>query len=234
MNSTGNSTPGTSLIVAALDGLVTSAQPAVVFTALTRVLVPLLCHECTVTIVEEQMPGYRIVHPDTPFTGGESSLGTAQGQCRTPEPSALHIAIVGQLDSPPSYRGTLSCIWHGGHRPDTAEVALAQLAVDRAVNAVHRERTAAALALAETKVENLQIALATSRQIGVAIGVLMNRYLIRSDDAFALLRTASQHSHQKLRDIAAQVVETGELPPLTQDRTGPTTKRLHAVRRAQP
>lgn len=62
--------------------------------------------------------------------------------------------------------------------------------------------------------EQLEAALASSRQIGTAIGILMARELVTSDEAFAQLRDASQHLNRKLRDIAAIVAETGELPRL--------------------
>ena len=62
--------------------------------------------------------------------------------------------------------------------------------------------------------EQLEAALASSRQIGTAIGILMARRLVTSDEAFAQLRDASQHLNRKLRDIAAIVTETGELPRL--------------------
>jgi hypothetical protein len=35
---------------------------------------------------------------------------------------------------------------------------------------------------------------------------------VTREDAFLLLRSASQHLHLKLRDVAADVVETGTLP----------------------
>jgi transcriptional regulator with GAF, ATPase, and Fis domain len=65
---------------------------------------------------------------------------------------------------------------------------------------------------AERKVENLEVALESSRQIGAAMGILMARKLVTKDQAFELLKTASQHLHRKLRDIAAEVIETGEVP----------------------
>lgn len=61
---------------------------------------------------------------------------------------------------------------------------------------------------------NLEVALSTSRQIGMAMGVLMAHHKITEDEAFALLRLASQALHRKLRDIAAEVAETGTLPEL--------------------
>jgi hypothetical protein len=69
-----------------------------------------------------------------------------------------------------------------------------------------------ALYEAEDHAANLETALQTSREIGAAVGVLMAHHKIAQDDAFTLLRTASQGLHRKLRDIAAEVVETGSLP----------------------
>lgn len=71
-----------------------------------------------------------------------------------------------------------------------------------AVNQVVRER----------EVNDLGAALGSSRQIGTAIGVLMARYKVTSEHAFELLSRASQHLNRKLRDVAADVALTGELP----------------------
>ncbi len=68
-------------------------------------------------------------------------------------------------------------------------------------------------ALNEQRVGQLQTALETSRQIGTAMGILMARDLVTSQEAFALLRKASQHLNRKLRDVAAEVEFTGTLPP---------------------
>lgn len=40
----------------------------------------------------------------------------------------------------------------------------------------------------------------------------MARELVSSDEAFELLRSASQHLNRKLRDVAAEIAATGELP----------------------
>lgn len=61
------------------------------------------------------------------------------------------------------------------------------------------------------KVENLEIALKNSREIGIAMGVLMTNHKITREQAFDLLRVASQHTHRKLAAIAAEVVDTGDL-----------------------
>lgn len=66
--------------------------------------------------------------------------------------------------------------------------------------------------LREQDARNFAAALSSSRQIGTAIGILMAQRKVSSDEAFALLRAASQQLNRKLRDIAAEVEETGELP----------------------
>jgi GAF domain-containing protein len=63
--------------------------------------------------------------------------------------------------------------------------------------------------------ENLHAALTSSRQIGTAIGIIMARRLVTSSEAFELLREASQNLNRKLRDIAAEVEQTGTLPVTT-------------------
>lgn len=76
--------------------------------------------------------------------------------------------------------------------------------------------------LAEKRMGNLETALQSSRQIGTAMGILMARGLLTSEQAFDKLATASQHLNRKLRDIAAEVQLTGELPSLpgAADRAG--------------
>ena len=64
----------------------------------------------------------------------------------------------------------------------------------------------------EASAEHLRTALESSRQIGMAIGILMARHLMTSDQAMAALRRASNHLQRKVRDIAVDVTETGQLP----------------------
>jgi hypothetical protein len=64
------------------------------------------------------------------------------------------------------------------------------------------------------KIMHLNRALESNREIGVAIGILMARTLTTQDEAFTRLRVASQHLHLKLRDIAQEVIHTGDLPVL--------------------
>jgi hypothetical protein len=61
------------------------------------------------------------------------------------------------------------------------------------------------------RANNLEQALASNRQIGIAMGILMTRHLVTSQEAFDLLRVASQHTHRKVAAVALDVVETGML-----------------------
>lgn len=82
--------------------------------------------------------------------------------------------------------------------------ALASLAVSSAQSHEDDERQA----------NDLRAALVTREVIGQAQGILMERERITSDQAFDVLRRASQHLNLKLREIAQALVDTGEGPDL--------------------
>lgn len=65
---------------------------------------------------------------------------------------------------------------------------------------------AAAFAAQTELAEQLRQAVATREVIGKAIGILMEREGIDDEAAFTMLRTASQNSNLKLRDIAEELV----------------------------
>ena len=48
------------------------------------------------------------------------------------------------------------------------------------------------------------------------MGILMGQHRITRDEAFSMLRVASQHSARKLSDLATEVADTGtlSLPPI--------------------
>ena len=58
---------------------------------------------------------------------------------------------------------------------------------------------------------NLEKALETNRQIGMAVGVIMTTYRLTPERSFELLRLASMNRNRKLRDVAESVVLTGAL-----------------------
>jgi AmiR/NasT family two-component response regulator len=64
----------------------------------------------------------------------------------------------------------------------------------------------------QQKVEQLEEALETRTVIGQALGMLMERFDMGKDEAFAFLVRCSSHENRKLHVIATQVVETRRLP----------------------
>ncbi len=65
--------------------------------------------------------------------------------------------------------------------------------------------------LARGRARNLLRGLESNREIGVAIGILMQERQITRDAAFDVLRAASQHSNRKLSEVASEVADTGIL-----------------------
>jgi GAF domain-containing protein len=91
-------------------------------------------------------------------------------------------------------------------------VILASLA-SVAVNAAH------SLEDEERRIENLHSALSSREVIGQAQGILMERERISANQAFDVLRRASQYLNIKLREVAQTLVDTGERPE-----TGPSRR----------
>ena len=82
------------------------------------------------------------------------------------------------------------------------------------LGAIYADHAAFALSEASESdhAANLQAALSTSRTIGAALGILMERHHLTTEDAFALLRQESQQTNRKLSEVADNVVQTGEFP----------------------
>jgi GAF domain-containing protein len=71
----------------------------------------------------------------------------------------------------------------------------------------------AAIALESAQTEaHLRSGLVTRTVIGQAEGILMERLKITGDQAFGVLSRLSQHTNVKLRNVARNLVETGEIP----------------------
>ncbi len=107
----------------------------------------------------------------------------------------LHLAAGTTLGALNLYAGT-------PHAFDGDSEAIAR------IFAVH---AALALAAAERE-EHLETALRSRDLIGQAKGILMERYKITPDQAFALLVRTSTLTNRKLRDIADELATTGALP----------------------
>jgi GAF domain-containing protein len=71
----------------------------------------------------------------------------------------------------------------------------------------------ASVAVASARHEhNLAQAVDARKLVGQAMGILMERYNLDGDRAFAILRRYSQTTNTKLRDVALQLIETRKLP----------------------
>ena len=81
------------------------------------------------------------------------------------------------------------------------------LALLFAVHAAH------ALKSARTE-SNLRVAMTTRHVIGVAQGIVMERYDLDLQQAFALLRRVSSQTNTKLTLVAEEVVATGSVPTI--------------------
>ena len=99
-----------------------------------------------------------------------------------------------------------------------ARLPLAYGAIDRAKGLLFATLAGHALHSAqlrqdeETHSDQLQQALVTRNLIGQAQGILMERERITADQAFDVLRRASQSLNVKLREVAQRLVDTGEAP----------------------
>ena len=120
---------------------------------------------------------------------------------RTPVRSVLCVPLVGRAH----VLGVLTLYGDEANAFTTREV-------ERAMVLATHAGVALEAALAEDRARNLERALSSSRSIGAAIGVLVERHRLTEDGAFAVLRLASQHTNRKLADVAKQLLRTGELP----------------------
>ena len=85
-------------------------------------------------------------------------------------------------------------------------------AVRRAAVLADHATVAIDAAASADRADNLEIALQRNRITGTAVGILVERLRLTPAQAFDLLRVMSQHTNRKLADLAAHLVETGELP----------------------
>jgi AmiR/NasT family two-component response regulator len=69
------------------------------------------------------------------------------------------------------------------------------------------------LASATVHAEHLERAVVSNRRIGMAMGILMERHRLTEDQAFGRLRELSQRRNVKLRDLAEEIIYTGDVAP---------------------
>jgi ANTAR domain len=194
--------------------LTPASEPAAVFKSLTRVLVPLVCDASSVWIRSAGQQPSHISFGVAGSDGYPCSPGPQDARTATSNSADLNGALLGEdtvvipispviAEGQLPYRGVLTMSFHGV-RPTMTHVLVGHLLVERAISLVQREQLVA-------KANNLYRALDSNRDIGAAMGILMARHQLTSDQAFDLLRRTSQRVHRKIVSIAADVIETGEL-----------------------
>ena len=82
---------------------------------------------------------------------------------------------------------------------------------DLAVASIFARHASIALATSQ-ETDGLQRAMDARKVIGIAMGILMERYAIEPDRAFDVLQRYSQTNNIKLRDVAQQVADRRALP----------------------
>ncbi len=118
------------------------------------------------------------------------------------ETAARSVFAVRVLDDPATVLNLVST-WpdaFGAHR----QAACFVFGVHAASSVAHAHATRAST--------HLHVALESSRQIGMAVGILMNAHQLDEGEAFNVLKRASQCLNIKIRDIAERLAQDGQLP----------------------
>lgn len=183
-----------------------SPDPKQVFQSLARAAVPVLCDSATVVLEVEREQRLRFSHPGVPMEPTAMAIIDGLERHHVTADSVTTPIDLAPTDGQRGYRGTFTMSYHG-YQPSAAQALIGHLLVLQANAVIARER------LLE-RAGHLERALASNREIGSAMGILMINHKVTSDQAFDLLRRISQHGHRKLNVVAREVVELGmvELP----------------------
>jgi hypothetical protein len=206
------------MVLQAASLLATSADPDVVFESLVQRCAPLVCEAATVTV--SRLDGR--IHAASWPLGAISRWSQSE-------------SVVADFNAPASgdYAGYHGLVSLRFGRRDESGPLITQLLVERAMAVVERERLAEAAASRKSTAEHLLGALASNREIGVAVGILMVNHQLTDDQAFDLLSRVSQRTNRKVRTIALEVAQAGAIElPSEVAITEPITwrhRRLHSV-----
>jgi hypothetical protein len=189
-----------SVVMQAASLLVSCAEPDVVFESLVQRCAPQVCEAATATVSRLDGRIYATTWP----------IG-APRHLSQPE------SVVVDFNAPASgdYAGYHGLVSFRFGRGDESGPFIAQLLVERAMAVVERQRLLEAAASRSAAVDHLERAVASNREIGVAVGILMVNHKLTDEQAFDLLSRASQRTNRKLRLIAVEVARAGaiDLPP---------------------
>lgn len=194
-------------VLNAVQELVPSVRAVDVLASLAGLCAPAFSDACWATIREGD-----VTTPITP-AGSQPRPITAGGCSRLVE-GVLVLDIEGEgCEGWPPFTAEMAWLWHDRDRPTRSDKVIARLLLDRASALIGTQRLAATVDAQRGEADNLRTALHSNREIGQAIGILMWSHKMTSQQGFERLRTVSQHTHRKLRDVAAEVCATGTLEP---------------------
>jgi hypothetical protein len=197
-------------IVGLLDSIVASAEPAVVFSSVVQLCAPQICSSVAAAISEAGECTYTVVNPPGPrpelggldnadaivvFGGTRVARTSTITDIRGPA-TAQHCAFDGVLVM-------------GFAQPGPAHALLAQLVVDRAVEVIARERRREIAERRQPRGQHLTATQRTSRDIGIALGIVMTRYELGEADAFDLLHMSSLDTDRRICEVARDVAHSG-------------------------
>jgi hypothetical protein len=184
----------------AASSLAVSPAPEVVFESLVRLCAPLVCDAATASVVTADGTVRTMSWPDEGFA---------------PRPQPEHVVVEFDAEETGDHAAYHGLVSLGFCHPHERHPFVVELLVDRAVANVERARLLETAASRQAAADHLQVALASNREIGVAMGIVMANHRLTDDQAFDLLSRTSQHLNRKLRAIAREVVRTGvlDLPP---------------------
>jgi hypothetical protein len=202
-------------VVALLQSIIASPEPAVVFSSVAQVCVPRICSSIIVAIADER--GYVIENQPVPRPQlrtdclDDQDVVVVFGDIRIARTSVVTEIHGPATASHCAYEGVLVLNFS---QPKPTQAVLGQLIVDRANALIDHKRQ---IEIAETHrahAEHLTTALRSSRDIGMALGIIMSRHQLTEADAFDVLRISSQDTQRKVRQVAQEVALTGhfEIP----------------------
>lgn len=188
--------------ISALDALTPSAHPHVLFGRLADVCVPHLADGCQIELADGvDEPLHVLVevdrHPDDDVAAG------VHGAVEVP----FQMASRG---GQPSYSGIVTFWWH--HRdPVDADWTLAQLLVRHAAGLVDRQRLMERTGSSESRAASAAMDVIASRQVNLAIGILMGRTGSAASDAEEELARLAEESSVETYTAAAELVRSNHL-----------------------
>lgn len=219
--------PHLETLLAAQGQVTVSADVWSSLLSLASVCVPALARQCVVELIEDGADLRRATVDESQVSAAGMAaappvvvengqpLPTTRALMVSHDDSLVADGLVAipmlSCAGPQAYVAVLTC-----HTTSPGEEIrdLLRLLVRHVNTEISNARLSQALQTERSRSANLEIALASNREIGMAMGIIVERSGCTADDAFTTLRRVSQETNRKLRDIAADIVLTGDVPGL--------------------